>query len=331
MDRLLWYKHTVKSPDSERRLHFREEQVKQRLLAQIEKHGCKARIISARHVSSLRHEINTWRRKKVISDELDRDHLEEFDFNTQVNPFKAESIIIVASPQPIARISFTVNGRSIPVIIPPIYNHSTDEQVKSLLLRILEPEGFQIAKVILPLKSLAVHSGLAEYGKNNIAYVKGMGSFFRLTAFYSDLPSQEDTWIEHQTMEKCHNCSACLKSCPTQAISSERFLLHAEHCLAFHNESQRDFPSWLNPSWHHCLVGCLRCQIICPENKAFRDWTEDRGVFSEAETALLLNGLQMNELPARTVKKIEELHMKKEYSKILSRNMRALLKNTKNS
>jgi len=331
MDQLLWRRYGLKSSDSERRLHFREEQVKQRLLAQIKKQGYKARIVSVKHVSSLRQEINAWRRKKAICEELDRDYLREFDFNTQINPFKAESIIIVASPQPIARIFFTVNGRSIPVIIPPIYNHSTDEQVKNLILSVLKPEGFYVAKAILPWKSLAVHSGLAEYGKNNITYVQGMGSFFRLIAFYSDLPIQEDAWTEHQTMERCHNCSACLKSCPTEAISSERFLLHAERCLAFYNESQRDFPSWLDPSWHHCLVGCLRCQIKCPENKAFRDWTENRGTFSEAETTLLLDGLQTNELPARTVKKIEELHMKIEYSKILSRNMKALFKNAKNS
>jgi epoxyqueuosine reductase len=316
MDRLLGNTHTLISSDSERKLHLREEQVIQRLLTQIEKWGYKARIISARHLSSLRKEIDTWRRKKAISDELDRDYLEEFDFKTQVNPFKAESIIIVVSPQPITRISFTVNGKSIPVIIPPTYNHSTDEQVENLLLRILEPEGFHVAKIILPWKSLAVHSGLAEYGKNNISYVKGMGSFFRLTAFYSDLPSQQDTWIEHQTMERCHNCSACLKSCPTKAISSERFLLHAERCLTFHNESQRDFPAGLDPAWHHCLLGCLRCQIICPENKALRNWTEDRGTFSEAETTLLLDRSQTDELPARTLKKLEELFMI-EYSKIL--------------
>jgi len=330
MDRLLWYKHTVKSSDSERRLHFREEQVKLRLLAQIEKQGYKARIVSVRHVSSLRNEINTWRRKKSICEELDRDYLKEFNFNTQANPFKAESVIVVASPQPIVRISFTVNGKSIPATIPPTYIHSTDEQVKNLLLRALEPEGFHVAKVILPWKSLAVHSGLAEYGKNNIAYVKGMGSFFRLTAFYSDLPSQEETWNEHKTMERCQNCSACLKSCPTKAISSERFLLHAERCLTFHNERRGSFPSWIDPAWHHCLVGCLRCQVICPENKAFRDWTENRGAFSEAETALLLERLENEELPARTLRKLEDLYMM-EYLKILSRNMIALLKNAKNS
>lgn len=330
MNRLWRCRQTEKRTDSEQRLHFREERVKMRLLAQIEKQGCKARIVPARYVSSLRHEIDSWRRKKSICEALDRDYLEEFEFNTQASLFRPESVIIVASPQPIVRISFTVNGKSVPAIIPPTYNHSSDERVNNLLLKILEPEGFHVARVILPLKSLAVHSGLAEYGKNNIAYVKGMGSFFRLTAFYSDLPSQDHTWVEHQTMERCLNCSACLKSCPSEAISAERFLLHAERCLTFHNESQRDFPSWLAPAWHHCLVGCLRCQIICPENKPFRDWTEDRKTFSEAETALLLDRPENEELPARTLEKLEELHMI-EYSKILSRNMKALLKNTQKS
>jgi epoxyqueuosine reductase len=330
MDRLLKYKHTENSADSELRPHFREDQVKLRLLAQIEKQGYKARIVSAKHVSSLRNEIDAWRRKRSIRKELDEDYLNEFNFNTQPTTLKRKSIIIVASPQPITRISFKVKGRPIPAIIPPTYNHSTDERVTNLLERTLRPEGFHISKVILPWKSLAVHSGLAEYGKNNIAYIEGMGSFFRLNAFCSDLPSQEETWMGHRTMKRCENCSACLKNCPTQAISSERFLLHAERCLTFHNESQRDFPSWLDSSWHHCLVGCLRCQIICPENKPFRDWIEDRETFSEAETALLLDWQQNESLPPRTIEKLEELYMM-EYAEILSRNMRALLKNAKNS
>ncbi|UCC40635.1 MAG: 4Fe-4S binding protein [Candidatus Aminicenantes bacterium] len=302
----------------------------QRLLSRIEKQGYKARILSARHTSSLRQEIEAWRRKKAIPEELDEDYLHEFDFSTQPKTFKPKSIIIVASPQPIVRISINVNGKSIPVTIPPTYNHSTDEKVKKLLLKAVEPEGFQIAKVILPWKSLAVHSGLAEYGKNNIVYIKGMGSFFRLNAFYSDLPCRTDTWIEHRAMERCQNCSACVKTCPTRAISSKRFLLHAERCLTFHNESLRGFPSWLDPAWHHCLVGCLRCQVICPENKAVRDWTENRGTFSKAETALLLDSSEKEKLPARTQKKLEELYMM-EYSKILSRNMKALLRNVENS
>jgi epoxyqueuosine reductase len=319
----------MKSSYSERRLNNKEKQIIKKLLFQIEKQGKKARIVSVKHLSSLHQEINKWRRNKEICEELDRNYLREFDFNTQANLSRPESVIIVASPQPITRIFFTVNKKSIPVVIPPTYCHSSDEEVGNLLLRILKPVGFHVAKAILPLKSLAVHSGLAEYGKNNITYVRGMGSFFRLTAFYSDLPIQEDAWIEHQTMERCLKCSACLKSCPTEAISSERFLLHAERCITFHNESQRDFPSWLDTSWHQCLVGCLRCQVICPENKGLRDWVENKETFSETETNQLLDRLPMNKLPARTVKKIEELYMM-EYSEILPRNMRALFSNRGN-
>jgi len=297
-----------------------------KIVSHVEKQGHKARVISVQHVSTLRQEINKWRRKKAICKELDERYLNEFDFNTPKKPFKAQSIIIVASPQPITRVSFRVKGKPITMVIPPTYCHSSDEKIEKLLLRILQPEGFHVTKVILPLKSLAVHSGLAEYGQNNIAYIQGMGSFFRLNAFYSDLPLLEDTGHKHKTMERCHHCSACINACPTKAISSERFLLHAERCLTFHNESRRDFPSWLDPAWHHCLVGCLRCQVICPENKDFREWVENKATFSEAETSLLLDRLPKDRLPARIEKKLNELYMM-EYLEILHRNMRAVINN----
>jgi len=95
---------------------------------------------------------------------------------------------------------------------------------------------YQIARMALPLKILAVRSELASYGKNNISYIPGMGSFYRLIAFYSDFPCQEDIWLEPQMMKHCHNCSACLDNCPTGAITSGGFLLHAERCITFHNE-----------------------------------------------------------------------------------------------
>lgn len=323
MDRLLARKFELISSNSERRVNSKEKEIIKKLLFQLEEQRYKARVVSLKHISALRREINTWRRKKAICEELDRDYLQEFDFNPPRNLFEARSIIIVAFPQPVVRVFFMVDGKSIPMIIPPTYCHSSDEKVENLLSRILKPEGFHVAKAIIPLKSLAMHSGLAEYGKNNITYVQGMGSFFRLTAFFSDLPIQEDVWTEHQTMERCQNCSACLKSCPAEAISSERFLLYAERCITFHNESQRDFPSWLDPSWHHCLVGCLRCQVICPENKGFRDWIENEETFSETETNQLMNRFPVHELSARTVNKLEKLGLM-EYSEILSRNMRAL-------
>ena len=33
------------------------------------------------------------------------------------------------------------------------------------------------------------------------------------------------------------------------------------------NERKGEFPRWIWPSWHNCLVGCLSCQKACPVNK----------------------------------------------------------------
>jgi len=127
-------------------------------------------------------------------------------------------------------------------------------------------------------------------------------------------------------METCENCSACLNNCPAGAISSERFLLHAERCITYHNEKPVNipFPQWINPSWHHCLVGCMHCQSVCPENKDLMQWIEQGAEFTEEETALLLKGAPLDQLPTKTAKKIEEFNVT-EYLEVLSRNLNVLL------
>jgi epoxyqueuosine reductase len=168
-----------------------------------------------------------------------------------------------------------------------------------------------------------VHSGLGAYGKNNICYVDGMGSFHRPVAFYSDFPCQEDNWQEVHMMEACQRCSACLRKCPTGAITSERFLLHAERCITFRNEKPGDvpFPKWIDPSWHNCLVGCLDCQAICPQNRDVLQWIDAGAEFSQEETALFLEGVPLDQLPAATVKKLQHFDMV-EYLDLFPRNLR---------
>jgi hypothetical protein len=40
-------------------------------------------------------------------------------------------------------------------------------------------------------------------------------------------------------------------SCLRKAfLSAERFLIRGERCLSYHNESPRDLPIWIDPSWH---------------------------------------------------------------------------------
>ena len=102
--------------------------------------------------------------------------------------------------------------------------------------RILHANGAFLASMAMPLKALAVCSGLGAYGRNNICYVPCMGSFCQLVAFYAEAPGEEAAWGEPRMMARCETCEACRVHCPTGAIAAERFLLHAERCLVFHNE-----------------------------------------------------------------------------------------------
>jgi len=109
-------------------------------------------------------------------------------------------------------------------------------------------------------------------------------------------------------MERCQTCHACRRSCPTGAVSAERFLLHAERCITFLNEKPGEdpFPDWMDDSWHNCLVGCLRCQEVCPENKELATWVEEGAEFSSEETALLLRGVPPNQLPPGLADKLAQ-------------------------
>jgi epoxyqueuosine reductase len=163
----------------------------------------------------------------------------------------------------------------------------------------------------LPLKLLAARSGLVQYGRNNICYVSGLGSFLQLVAAYSDMPCEEDSWQETMMMKNCEECELCRRACPTGAIPSDRFLLRAERCISYHNEKKGNvpFPEWMDASWHNCIVGCMRCQRVCPQNKDVIQWTGEEEEFSEEETALLLKGARYDDLPVTTRRKLEHLDL----------------------
>jgi epoxyqueuosine reductase len=233
------------------------------LVAQLEQMGYQGRIIPVKHVVELQQIYTDHRDMGRTGEELNREWLNGFDF---LLPEKLPrgSIILIAAPQPERKVTFSLSGRfagrELTTVVPPTYHHGVDNKVRQVLRDILEPNGHRLFDTNLPKKLLAVRSGLAQYGRNNITYVAGMGSYYRLILFASDLPATNDIWQAAQAMEICNRCTACMKSCPTGAISEDRFLLRAELCLTFHNERKMGFPDWIDPDWHHCLVGCLRCQ-----------------------------------------------------------------------
>ena len=302
------------------------EQRTERFYSMIEEMGWKSRIIPIGHLANLRKAILHRYENGLLDKALYREQLSFFSFHPPADLPGARSIIIVAVPTPQMRIVFHWQGRRVPVIVPPTYVSYTPrtEIVQAVLAAWFQHEGYRLAKPQLPLKTLAVCSGLAYYGRNNICYIPGMGSFLQLVGAYSDLPCDGDPWQEPKTLDRCESCVACMRHCPTGAIPNDRFLLRAERCLTYHNEAARDFPSWINPSWHHCLVGCMRCQTACPENRAVLEWFEDRAEFSEQETALFFQHMPLNRLPAKTAAKMKSLEINENY-RLLCRNLSMII------
>jgi epoxyqueuosine reductase len=152
------------------------------LLCRLEEEGYRGRVVPVEHLRDLQEEIEERHRQGFFDEEFYQECLTGFRFSPPDDLPEARSLIVVAIPQPQIRFTFMWNGEAIPLVVPPIYLHwrETDQQVEDALAEMLKPEGYRVAQANLPKKLLAVQSGLAVYGKNNVTYVAGLGSFHRL-------------------------------------------------------------------------------------------------------------------------------------------------------
>ncbi len=290
--------------------------------------GLRIAIVSTTHLANLQSEIENRQKQSQFDEEFSKEYLFRFNFTLPDELKNAKSIIVVAMPRPATQAIFNWNGKKQSFILPPTYTAYDEKrlQVERLVAEAVGKEGYRTATPNLPLKLLAVHSGLALYGKNNIAYVQGMGSFMRLTAVYSDMPCESDQWYEAKMMNGCEDCNFCRIACPTGAITKNRFLLHAEKCLTYHNEKEGKipFPNWIKPEWHNCIVGCIKCQVVCPQNKPYLGQIGETAEFTQEETELLLKGTPLEQIPASTIKKMKLLSLT-DYFNEMPRNLSVLL------
>lgn len=237
--------------------------------------------------------------------------------------FEPQSIIIAAVGFNLCNAVFHYEGKTVTSVVDLA---ATEDKVKDFLSQGNNYNFF--FDYWLPQKRLAVRSGLAEYGRNNICFVEGMGSLITLFVFISDMPyDREYTWREVKNMDICNTCNRCLNNCPTGAILEDRFLIDNEKCLTSVNEyGTEPFPDMVPRSAHHRIVCCSRCQDICPGNKGRFDNVTESVDFSEEETRLLLSGTKYENLPKELSEKIDTYCIKWFYES-LPRNLKALFDN----
>jgi len=234
--------------------------------------------------------------------------------------FDARSVLVVAFPSPPTAVDFTVDGIKRSVVVPASYIDFEESGALAYakLSEAAQAEGCNVAVAKgLPLKPLAVRSGLATLGRNNTVYVDGMGSFLNLSAFYSDLPWDSGCFFPLEPMEICGDCGICVESCPTGALSHKNDLIDADCCLTMLNEPPGAFPEWVQADWHNALVGCTACQHTCPQNRAFLA-ARTVAAYDEQETQAFLRG----ELSQEQMEPLGSLRFFKE---VLPRNLKVLL------
>ena len=119
----------------------------------------------------------------------------------------------------------------------------------------------------IPVKPYAVICGFGKQGRNSLLITQNHGSRIALSAvlvdrtlgFHACLGKHENPYLE-----SCNTCLACVKNCPTNAL--RQTTPDPERCLRRWMMSGERIPVEYRDHMDNSLLGCDRCQDICPEN-----------------------------------------------------------------
>lgn len=162
-------------------------------------------------------------------------------------------------------------------------NGARNELMKSFL----EQKGCLVSQSDMwhPERLVAARAGVTTYGKNNFAYVDGVGSFIILSSFVVDIELEYDS----PTIEvKCpENCRACMDACPTGAIY-EPLKLNPRRCISYNNWWTNGrpgvdsyIPMDIREKMGTRVHGCDACQEACPRNQSRLKMTLPKNAFLE--------------------------------------------------
>ncbi|MCO4753219.1 MAG: tRNA epoxyqueuosine(34) reductase QueG [Bacteriovoracaceae bacterium] len=147
-------------------------------------------------------------------------------------------------------------------------------------------------------RDLAYRAGLGWFGKNSMLISKKHGSYFIIGTLLLNqklgLPTKTTVEPDH-----CGTCTACIDSCPTNAIIDNK-IVDASKCISTYTIEmfkEADAPKGY-PTSSNEVFGCDICQEVCPwNNKPIKrveaseevDWIQ----FFERNPKLILDELEL--------------------------------------
>ena len=155
------------------------------------------------------------------------------------------------------------------------YHFVIKEKLRELLSRIKNLVGDVNGRVFVdsaPVmeRAWAKKSGLGWIGKNTNLINKKAGSFFFIAELIVDLELEYD----HPTTDHCGSCTACIDSCPTNALATP-YKMDATKCISYATiELKNNIPNSFKDNMKGWIFGCDICQDVCPWNKFSKNHNE---------------------------------------------------------
>ena len=250
-----------------------QEILREKLDAALREGGYVHRLAPVALMPRLEQKLAELRDEGLLSDALFEEYRESLTFSCPPEVSEPRTVIVVAWPSPAVKIRFHLESGPLEATVPPTYISSEGrERCLEILRSVLEPAGHAVARATAPVKLLAAHTGLAQYGRNNLAYVRGMGTFARLDTFCTDadLGAEEYESKGSLRLSCCPPCRNCHHVCPTGCIPYDGTVIDASRCLTYFNEHEGDWPEDLDPGSPqqpgglHALPGLVSRQPLLP-------------------------------------------------------------------
>lgn len=148
------------------------------------------------------------------------------------------------------------------------YHFVIKDKLKSLLHFIEENIGEVSGRAFVdsaPVldKAWAAKSGLGWVGKHSNLLTQKTGSFYFIAELIIDLDLDYDS----PTSDHCGTCTACIDSCPTQAIVAP-YVVDGSKCISYFTIELKDnLPQEMKGKFDDWMFGCDVCQDVCPWNR----------------------------------------------------------------